>query len=88
MVVDNGSFHKSTSLVIPQNITLMFLPPYSPELNPAEKVWWVLKQDFKCKTFKTLSELKRYLYKTVKKYIRQEEIQKLCSYDYLLTFLD
>ena len=66
----------------------MFLPPYSPELNPAEKVWWVLKQDFKCKTFETLSELKTHLYKTVKKHIHQNEIQQLCSYNYLLTFLD
>ena len=39
MVLDNGAFHKAKKLVIPDNIILIFLPPYSPELNPAEKVW-------------------------------------------------
>ncbi len=38
MLLDNGAFHKSKSLIIPENIVLIFLPPYSPELNPAEKV--------------------------------------------------
>ena len=33
--LDNGAFHKAKRLVIPQNIGLIFLPPYSPELNPA-----------------------------------------------------
>jgi transposase len=38
MVLDNGAFHKARSLKIPGNICLVFLPPYSPELNPAEKI--------------------------------------------------
>jgi hypothetical protein len=38
MVLDNGSFHKAKKLEIPNNIKLVFLPPYSPELNPAEKM--------------------------------------------------
>ena len=37
IVLDNGPFHKSKSLIIPGNIILIFLPPYSPEINPAEK---------------------------------------------------
>jgi hypothetical protein len=39
MVLDNGRFHKAKKLIIPENIVLVFLPPYSPELNPAEKKW-------------------------------------------------
>jgi hypothetical protein len=35
MVLDNGAYHKAKSLKIPQNIGIIFLPPYSPELNPA-----------------------------------------------------
>jgi DDE superfamily endonuclease len=35
IVLDNGAFHKAKSLIIPQNIALIFLPPYSSELNPA-----------------------------------------------------
>ena len=36
LVVDNASWHTSKKLKIPQNITFIPLPPYSPELNPAE----------------------------------------------------
>jgi len=39
MVLDSGAFHKAKKLRIPENIALVFLPPYSPELNPAEKMW-------------------------------------------------
>ena len=34
VVLDNGAFHKAKALVIPENVILIFLPPYSPELNP------------------------------------------------------
>ncbi|MFV8465946.1 transposase [Flavobacterium sp. LB1P62] len=37
MVLDKGRFYKAKRLIIPENIVLVFLPPYSPELNPAEK---------------------------------------------------
>lgn len=88
LILDNGAFHKAKSLKIPENICLVFLPAYSPELNPAEKVWWVLKQELKCKTFENIKHLKKELYKIVRKNITDEKIQQLCSYDYLLTFLD
>jgi hypothetical protein len=39
IILDNGAFHKAKRLIIPDNIILIFLPPYSPELNPAELVW-------------------------------------------------
>ncbi len=35
MFLDNGAFHKAKKLKVPENIILIFLPPYSPELNPA-----------------------------------------------------
>ena len=43
MILDNGGFHKAKSLVIPKNIVFIFLPFYSPELNPAELVWLNMK---------------------------------------------
>lgn len=43
LILDNGAFHKTKSLHIPDNISLIFLPPYSPELNPAEKMWRFIK---------------------------------------------
>ena len=43
LVLDNGSFHKANRLDIPENVALVFLPPYSPELNLAERLWEDLK---------------------------------------------
>lgn len=57
MVVDGASSHTSKSLTIPSNIALLRLPPYSPELNPAEQIWRMLRGDyFGNRTFKTLDE--------------------------------
>ena len=39
MVVDGASSHKSKDLDMPENVSLVPLPPYSPELNPAEQIW-------------------------------------------------
>ena len=39
MVLDRAGWHRSKGLVIPANVTLLLLPPYSPELNPSELLW-------------------------------------------------
>ncbi|MCG9129141.1 IS630 family transposase, partial [Candidatus Poribacteria bacterium] len=50
LVLDNGRFHHGKSLQIPDNVALVFLPPYSPELNPIERLW----QDTKAKLFENI----------------------------------
>jgi transposase len=45
LVLDGAGWHGSGELVIPENITLLTLPPYSPELNPVETVWDHLRQN-------------------------------------------
>ena len=55
MVLDGASSHKSKDLSVPNNITLVLLPPYSPELNPAEQIWNILrKKRFANKVFDSL----------------------------------
>jgi len=46
MVLDGASSHKSKELKIPDNVSLIPLPPYSPELNPAEQIWNLLRRDY------------------------------------------
>lgn len=82
MVLDNGRFHKAKKLVIPDNIILIFLPPYSPELNPAEKVWAKFKRDFTNRLFLTLDALKEYLTEITSK-LTSTEVISICSYDYI-----
>ena len=44
LVMDQAGWHKSKTLEIPSNIHFHLLPPYSPELNPVEKLWQWLKR--------------------------------------------
>jgi transposase len=46
MVVDGASSHRCKELKVPDNISLIRLPPYSPELNPAEQIWNVLRRNY------------------------------------------
>lgn len=46
MVLDQAGWHGSGLLVVPENITLIALPAYSPELNPVERIWLYLKERF------------------------------------------
>jgi transposase len=45
-VIDGAGSHKSGALNIPENLSILFLPPYSPELNPAENIWQYLRQTY------------------------------------------
>jgi transposase len=46
MVIDGAGWHRSESLTPPENIYLLSLPPYAPELNPIEHVWDELREKF------------------------------------------
>ena len=43
VILDGAGWHRSQGLVVPGNITLLELPPYSPELNPVERIWHYLR---------------------------------------------
>ena len=46
LILDGAGWHKTGgTLVVPDNITLLPLPPYAPELNPVENVWQYLRQN-------------------------------------------
>lgn len=46
IVFDKAAWHRSKGLVIPQNISFLHLPAYSPELNSSEQCWEYLKQKY------------------------------------------
>jgi transposase len=43
LIMDQAGWHRSRQLRMPDNITVLLLPPYSPELNPVENLWHYLK---------------------------------------------
>ena len=85
VVLDNGAFHKAKKLKIPGSIALLFLPPYSPELNPAEKIWQFFKRKFTNRHFGSLDEISTFFTETVKS-LTTEKVISTCSYEYI--FLD
>ena len=44
MLLDQAGWHGARALVVPGNVTLVPLPPYSPQLNPVERVWLYLRE--------------------------------------------
>ncbi len=46
LMLDQAGWHGQAALQLPDNITLLPLPPYSPELNPVERVWFYLRERF------------------------------------------
>ncbi len=81
-MLDNGAFHKAADLIIPNNIALLFIPPYSPELNPAEKIWWRMKRAFTGKLHKSLDAVSLFIKEEVMK-LTKEIVAKTCKFDYI-----
>lgn len=46
MIWDGAGFHTAGAVEVPENVTLIQLPPYSPELNPMENLWHYLKSHY------------------------------------------
>ena len=46
MIWDRAGFHVSGKVKVPKNVTLIELPPYSPQLNPIEKLWQYLRHHY------------------------------------------
>ena len=62
MVVDGASSHVAKGLVVPQNIRLLRLPPYAPELNPQEHVWDELREkEFPNRVYADLQSVRQQL---------------------------
>lgn len=61
LVLDNAGWHRSQRVVVPEGIELVFLPPYSPELQPAERLWGLVDEPIVNRSFDTLEELEKVL---------------------------
>jgi len=46
LIMDQAGWHKARALRVPENITILYLPPYSPELNPIERLWAYLRSHY------------------------------------------
>ncbi len=67
LVLDGAGWHRSGGLVIPANIRLVCLPPYSPQLNPVEQLWKGLRCRFFGNAYiETLDAVEAHLVKALR----------------------
>ena len=83
LVLDNGRFHHAKSLEIPENVILLFLPAYSPELNPMERFWQDLKAKVFLQTYETLEAMQTQITKSLRAY-SHAAIAKLTGFSYFI----
>lgn len=66
MVMDGAGWHKAEELTVPQNMHLIFLPPYSPELNPVEHIWDSIRENwFRNQVFESMDSVENQLIKAL-----------------------
>jgi transposase len=59
LVVDRAGWHTAKRLAVPPNVVLHFLPPCTPELQPVEPFWSLVREGVANDTFGRLSDLRR-----------------------------
>ena len=85
LVCDGASWHKSGTLVIPANIHLIHIPPYTPEMNPIEQVWREVRtRGFRNEVFHTLENVIDRLCCTLKS-ISPATIRSITGRDWILS---
>ena len=58
VLMDKAGWHTAGDLAVPENLSLVFLPPYSPELNPIERLWLHLRDNrLSHRVFRTTDEI-------------------------------
>ena len=89
IIIDNAGFHTCKNIKIPNNVKLIRIPPYTPELNPAEQVWQWMKNKVAMKFFENIEALQDKITEMVKslkpeivKSITGNQLYKNAFYEY------
>ena len=87
LCLDGAGWHTSIHVKLLENIQLLPLPPYSPELNPTEHIWDYLREQkkFNNHTFSSLDAVEKQLSKSLKKLNSEQEILKsMCQFSWII----
>lgn len=84
LVEDNAGWHRSKKANLPAGISVEFLPAYSPELQPAERLWTLVDEPLVNQYFETIEELEEVLVLRCNKLGEmKQEIKNLTDYHWL-----
>jgi transposase len=79
--LDQAGWHVSQDLEVPEGIHLVLMPPYSPELQPAERLWPLINEPLANKAFESITEVEELVYQRCLRLLNQTElIRGLTSY--------
>ena len=85
---DGAAWHKSDALKVPENIQLIFIPPYTPEMNPIEQIWKeIRKRGFRNEIFATLKDVVDRLCSTIRS-LSSETIHSITGRSWILSCFD
>jgi len=84
--LDNAPSHTTENITIPKNVILFFQPPYTPEVNPIERLWEHLKKFLTWLNFEELDKLRSEVRKTLSTFSK-ETIQSLTGWSFILNAL-
>src|ERR687895_228335 len=76
IVLDGAPSHRSQQITHPENISLLMLPPYSPELDPAERWFQEFRRKLSNRTFETVALLQEVLTQTLTSYWEEPALLK------------
>lgn len=81
LTIDQAGWHTSEQVIVPEGIHLEFIPSYSPELQPAERMWPLANEPIANRSFETLNELEEVLFHRCQQLLKQRDlIQGLTCY--------
>ncbi len=83
VVLDNSRCHTAKNVCVPDNVRFIFLPPYSPELNPIERLWRDLKDHLAWLQFTDLADQQDFVGALLRAYT-PVTIQSLTGYAYFV----
>jgi transposase len=84
LIMDQAGWHKSHRLKLPNNIQITYLPPYSPELNPVERLRnWLKKHVCRNRLFACEETLMDVLAENLR-FLSPTRLTELCACNYLL----
>ena len=89
LVLDGAPNHRCGDLAFPDNISLLFLPPYSPELNPKENLWDEIREKiFKNYALKSINAVRAKLKQAILYIERNPKlVQSITSFPYIVSSL-
>lgn len=89
MIVDGASSHRGKDLIIPENIRLLPLPAYSPELNPQEHLWDEIREkEFPNRVFDSLAGVKKQLKSGLVRLARDRKcVSSITAWPWIVTLI-